>query len=185
MGILVLEFHEAHGFEQRHRARPIDPGVEFENLHRQQHVLEHRPPGQQRWVLKHDADLLGRADLLGAVDLDGACGAALEPGDQAEKGGLAAAGCAHHGDEFACADPQARIVEGAHPLAGSAAERLGDGCELDHRGGRVLRRWRRHCVAWPSCWLVRGAAVEEVQAKSMVPPQRSWQGLLLGGVSSA
>src|SRR5262249_43060231 len=34
-------------------------------------------------------------------------------------------------------------------------------------------------IAWPSPsrWLVRGAALEEVQAKSMVPPQRSWQGL--------
>src|SRR5215831_17266079 len=111
MGIPVLKFGEADGFDERHRPRPIGVRIELENLDRQQHILQHRAPGQQCGVLEHDADLFGRPDLRGAIDHDGARAAALEPGDQAKKRGLAAARRADHGDEFARSSARTRSPE--------------------------------------------------------------------------
>ncbi|MNN42007.1 hypothetical protein D3C81_1561590 [compost metagenome] len=88
---------------------------------------------EQRVVLEHGVDVaLVRRQAGGflAVDADGAGRGLLETGDQAQAGGLARAGRAEHGEEFAVLDVNGHPVNGLH-----VAELAGDLGELNSGGG--------------------------------------------------
>ena len=82
------------------------------HLQREGDVVAHRHVRIERIGLEHHGQLaLGRG-LVGdvaAVDADGAGGGVLEPGDQAQQGGLAAAGGADEDDELAVLDVEIEL----------------------------------------------------------------------------
>ena len=100
-------------------------------------VAEHGAPRQQRVALEdHRAVEAGALDRL-PVDDDGALARLVEPGQDVQHGGLAAAGVADHAAEFAAPHRQPEILEHRDLTAACARIALGDrfdGNELvDHR----------------------------------------------------
>nr|BFF22215.1 hypothetical protein GCM10025732_01800 [Glycomyces mayteni] len=89
-------------------------------------------PGQERGLLEDVAEAAG-------ADLDRAGGGGLEPGREAEHRGLAAAGGADEGDEFAGADLQVDVVE----RAGAVREGQGGPAEGEGRVDAHRDRPRR------------------------------------------
>ena len=87
--------------------------------------------GEQRVVLEHGVDraLVGqkRAHVV-AKDPQAAVGGEVEPGDHAQRRGLAAARRAEQGEELAVADGEVEAVDGGH-----LAEALGDAVDLHGR----------------------------------------------------
>ena len=95
------------------------------------HVLEHRHVRVERVGLEHHGDAaLGRRQSVDALaaDADLAGGDVLEPGDQAQQRGLAAAGRPDEDDELAVGDVEVDAVR----CTSLRAERLADLLEL-HR----------------------------------------------------
>ncbi|MNO63306.1 hypothetical protein D3C76_540120 [compost metagenome] len=92
-------------------------------------VVQHVHVREQRIVLEHcvDVTLVGRqASGLDPLDADRTAGGLLEACDQAQAGGLARAGRAEHGEEFAIDDVDADLVDGL-----DLAEGAGNLGELD------------------------------------------------------
>ncbi len=78
------------------------------------HVLAHRHVRVERIGLEHHGQVaLGRADIgdVAPVQFDPPAADLLEPGDQAQQGGLATAGGADEDDEFAVADVQVDALD--------------------------------------------------------------------------
>ncbi|MCY1179605.1 hypothetical protein D9M73_200140 [compost metagenome] len=77
--------------------------------------------GEQGVALEHGVDRAAegrKAFHRFAVEADAAGGGLFEAGDEAQQGGLAAAGGAEEGEEFVGTDIQRHIVQGLQPLAG-------------------------------------------------------------------
>ena len=114
-------------------------------------VVAHIHMGEQRVILEHSVYItLIRRQAGGflAMDANRACARLLEPGDQAQAGGLARAGRAEHGKELAVLDIDGNPVYGFH-----FAEKTGNVGELDcKRHGAVLQKGegRRSGPAWTS-----------------------------------
>ena len=110
--------------------QPADAQPELE-------VLAHRHVRIERVALEHHGDVavLGR-DVVHdpPVDADGAGGDLLEPGDQAEDGGLAAAGRTDQHQELVILDVQIEVVDHA-----DRSEVLGDALEKDVRHDQLTR----------------------------------------------
>src|SRR5262245_23479705 len=110
---------------------------------------------KERVVLEHGIDvaLVGRHAFGGlAEDLDVTFCRLLETGNEAQAGGLARAGRAEHGEEFALGDIEGHAVDGPHRAEMAADIREFDGWRhwLHHRGsgpalgGRAEFCWTRH-----------------------------------------
>ena len=87
----------------------IDRLVLAGHLQREGDVVAHRHMRIERIGLEHHGELaLGRrlAGHVAAVDVDGAAAGVLEPGDQPQQRGLAAARGADEDDELAVLDDQ-------------------------------------------------------------------------------
>ncbi|MCY1178138.1 hypothetical protein D9M73_184770 [compost metagenome] len=100
---------------------------------------------EQRVVLEHCVDVaLVRRQSGGflSVDADGAGSRLLEAGDQAQAGGLAGAGRAEHGEEFAVPDIDGHPVDGLHlaELAGDLGELNSGGGHGERSRGQEIRR---------------------------------------------
>ena len=130
---------QAHFADQlagaRHRVAP--PG----NLHRHRDVLDRRQRRHEMEELEDEPDLLAaqpgervlaQARDVDAVDDDLAGGRRVEPGQQAEQRGLAAARRAHDGHELPGRD---RVVEGMQDgeRVIAALHRFRDAAQFDHR----------------------------------------------------
>jgi hypothetical protein len=93
-------------------------------------VLRHRHVGKERVVLEQQPDiaLIGPLPDHGfACDLDDAFVGILEAGDEAQRGGLAAAAGPQQRDRLAGGDRERHVVD-----CGGRAEPLVDVAELDH-----------------------------------------------------
>jgi hypothetical protein len=77
--------------QELQRARPCGAVVAAADLHREQHVAQHRSPRQQGRSLKDEGKIRARPVDLAAVDLDAARARAGEAGDDPQQCGLAAA----------------------------------------------------------------------------------------------
>ncbi|MDT4863060.1 hypothetical protein FQZ97_977490 [compost metagenome] len=100
---------------------------------------------EQRVVLEHGVDVAlvrRQAGGLLAMDADGAGSGLLEAGDQAQAGGLARAGRAEHGEEFAVPDIDGHPVDGLHiaELAGDLGELNSGGGHGERSRGQEIRR---------------------------------------------
>ena len=96
---------------------------------------------KQRVGLEHHVDraLVGRnARHVLPVQHDAALGRILKPGEHAQQRGLAAAGCAEQGEEFALVDVERQIIDG-----GEVAENLGDVLDGDIGLGGGVVPWRK------------------------------------------
>jgi hypothetical protein len=103
-------------------------------------VVRHGHVREERVVLEHHVDgaLVGRhADHRDAADQDMALRGLLEAGEQAQRGGLAAARRPQEAEEGAAFDAQGHVVDGD-----DLAEALRGPHELDVRGPVVARRVR-------------------------------------------
>ena len=124
--------HQLHG-----RARALRRCVARQALHRQAvaHVLDHVHVREQRVALEHHADVaLGgaqRGDVL-SVDEDGAGGGRLQPGDHAQRGGLAATRGAEDGGQRALGNLQVDALD--HQGGAGVAVALGDLAEFNADG---------------------------------------------------
>jgi hypothetical protein len=100
------------------------------------HVAAHAQVREQRVVLEHHADAAALDRARGDVLVAKAHGAAgirrLQPGDDAQRGGLAAARGAEQDDGLAGADVEVERVQ--HALA---AEVLAAAAQLDRYGGEM------------------------------------------------
>ncbi len=119
-GIIVCTVAHADPLQHLHRAgAPLLPGSAA-HLQRIGDVLPETHVRKQRIGLEHDTEAAClrqlRADIL-PVDQHAAGRRLDEPGQQLEYGGLAGAGCADDGQQFAAADLQ-RDVEHAGGRAG-------------------------------------------------------------------
>ena len=116
-------------------------------------VAEHRAPRQQRMALKdHGAVEAGAFDRL-PVDDDGALARLVEPGQNVQHRGLAAAGMADHAAEFAARHREPEVLEHRDLAAACARIALADrfdGNELVHHySGNVTMRVNRARI-WSS-----------------------------------
>ena len=95
-------------------------------------IAEGGEPGQQRVALEDDAAVEPRAVDRLAIDGDSALVLAVEPGDDREKRGLAAAGGADERDEFVLADGEVDALErdGLAAVGAESAPEAGDSRSL-------------------------------------------------------
>ena len=139
-GIFPLEAGEAHDLEPGPGALAALGGRQAHDLERQHHVPLDGAPGIEGRRLEHVAVGAREAGRLGrrAVDPQLARGRALEVGDGAQQGGLAAAGGADQGHELAGCDGEVHVHERLHrAVAGDEGE--AQAASLDRRRSRVGR----------------------------------------------
>ena len=109
--------------------------------------------GEEGVALEHRVDrpLVGRqVGQVLAVQPDLALVGVLEAGDQAQQGGLAAAGGAQQGEELVLADVDRNIVQRDHAII-AAAENLGDALYFDGGLAAVGAVFSRNIVAQNTC----------------------------------
>jgi hypothetical protein len=109
-------------------------------LQAEAHVAPHGLPRKQRVVLEHDAAIrTGRFDRA-AIDGHAALGRALEPREQVEHRGLAAAGRTDDDEEFTAPHVEREVAHRNRLCAGRATEALAgvDQAQLD-----VVGHWSR------------------------------------------
>ena len=83
-------------------------------LEAEPHVVRHAHVRIERVALEHHGEAaLGRRDVVrpDAVDEEVAAGDLLQPGDESQQGGLAAAGRAHEDAELAVLDPERHALD--------------------------------------------------------------------------
>jgi len=89
-------------------------------IERHADVLERRERGNELKALKHEPNFLAaqprpsifaEASEVDVVEQHGSCARDVEAGEQAEQGGLAAAGWSDDGDEFAVRDREAHVAQ--------------------------------------------------------------------------
>ena len=121
-----------------------------ERFERERDIAEGVAPRQQGLaiILEHDRHVLARLGHGLALVGDSAAGGFHQPGDQAQRGGFAAARGANHAEEFALAD---RHVDAAQDFVPADGEP--DIVELDQLGavrlGNHARRARHNRTHWP------------------------------------
>ncbi|MGY3365837.1 hypothetical protein ACVWZL_002962 [Bradyrhizobium sp. GM2.4] len=99
--IFLLVAGKTHQIEQI--ARPLARGLhrKTDDLCRQQHVVQDRPPFQQQRLLEHHANVAGRIErAFGVADLHRAAVGVVQAGQNLHHGGLAAAGRADQRDQL-------------------------------------------------------------------------------------
>src|SRR5205085_5855957 len=79
-------------------------------------IARDREPGQQARLLEHDANFLVRRSDRVAVERHVALRRTVEPGDEAQQRGLAAAGAADYRHDLARLDIERDAVERAHGI---------------------------------------------------------------------
>ena len=145
-GTVAAACREADVFERGLDAGGALGAIDFGESQRELDVFREGHAGEEIERLEDHAD--GVAAVAGefcridggevaAADVDGAGGGAVESGQEIEKGGLAGAGAAEKGDEFALADFEGDVVDGGD---GGVAEVVvaGDVLGLDEGVGRRL-----------------------------------------------
>jgi hypothetical protein len=120
----LLEALEAHELDQAADALPWQRPAQ--HIERQGDVALDRAPGQQSRVLEGDPELAAAGDGNGALAADrhlpGICD--VQPGRQAQDGGLAAAGRADQGREGAGRAVEVDAVDDRERLTPAAGESL-------------------------------------------------------------
>jgi hypothetical protein len=120
-GVVVGAVGEPHG--RKELAGPVERAGPAGQLQRHRHVLERGERGDQVVGLEHEADavpaqarqrVLVEAGDLHAVQHDGAGGGPVEPGDEPEQRGLAAAGGPGDRHHLARVHVEAYAVEDRH-----------------------------------------------------------------------
>ena len=132
----------------RTRSAPL---VELQDLGRQQHVLDHVPPRQQRGALEHQADVAPRCVDACAVHAHLAGARRQQARDDPEQRRLAAAGAPDERDELALPHLEVDVVERVQALA-AAAKDLGD--RVDGDGDGIAHR-----CSWPAHGTRRRSAI--------------------------
>eukprot|EP01022_Parablepharisma_sp_SALTPOND_P021557 TRINITY_DN427_c2_g1_i1.p1 TRINITY_DN427_c2_g1~~TRINITY_DN427_c2_g1_i1.p1 ORF type:complete len:1458 (+),score=547.10 TRINITY_DN427_c2_g1_i1:21634-26007(+) len=143
-GELVGVAIQAHGLEQLQGALGVFgllflevAAIGLDDLQRQQHILQRGAPGQQRGRLEGHADELQRPGHDLAADDHAATIGLLQARGQLHERGLATAGGADDGDEFACPGLQVDVF---HRKFGGAIIGQVDVAEIDegfaHGSGR-------------------------------------------------
>jgi hypothetical protein len=119
--------------------RRVEPlaAPDAHQFQRQGGVAEHVPPGQQVRVLKHVRD------ARRAREVHGAAGRSIQSRDHAQQRGLAAAGGAEDGDEFARRDGEVDRLD----RDDAAVEGASDGAQLDADRRFDCRNGRAQVVA--------------------------------------
>ncbi len=137
---LVLGAGEAYEIDEGLRVRP-DPGavpVTPFRCHGIGDVAEHGAPRQQRVALEnHGTVEAGALDCLSIHD-HGALARCIQPGEDVEHRGLAAAGVADHAGEFAAPHRQPEIFEYRDLAAAGARISLCDGFDGDEFVGHCF-----------------------------------------------
>jgi hypothetical protein len=95
-------------------------------------VLGDVEPREERRILEHDAAIVAGPAYRPIAYQDGAGVGPLEPGDEVEERGLAAAGRADQADQLAARHVQAHVLDGRGGATGRGAEALGDMAYVDH-----------------------------------------------------
>jgi len=122
----VLELHDVEDV--------VDPPIDLRLVDAphpepERHVALDRHVGKQRITLEHHADIAflhGLAGDVGTVELDSPATGNLQPGDHAQRRGLAAAGWTKQRHQFARAHVEVEVLEGDE-----APEGLADFPELE------------------------------------------------------
>ena len=115
---------------ERERQRGVLGGVEHRN---QVEELEHEAEAA---TSQHGELVVGHARDGHPVDLDLTFGWRVQPAEQVEQGGLAAAAGTHDGDELAGVHSEVDVIE-RDDLGGTAAVDLGQTLGLDDRHATV------------------------------------------------
>ena len=128
--IIVLEAFEAHELEQAHGVRPLRGAQGAADLRSDFRIGENVAPGQQIVLLEHEAAIGARPRDAPPIQMRLARGGLLQPADDAQEGGLAAARGAHDGDEFAAANLRADVLQHFERAEafGQIGDRKFDGC---------------------------------------------------------
>ncbi|KAG1390995.1 hypothetical protein G6F58_012818 [Rhizopus delemar] len=142
-------------------------------LQRQRDVLGGGQRRQQVEALEHEADLacaqLGAGFLVETAQIlagqrNAAAAGQVQPGQQAEQGGLAGTGFAHDGHDFAGVDVQVDAVQ--HAVASLLAE------PALARPGRGGRRCGKGASSWRVYSCAGAASTCEVGPVSTISPRR-------------
>ena len=111
--IFVLVAGEPDQIEQIAGAGPRGLHRQADDFGRQQHVVENGSPFQQQRLLEHHADVArGIERRFRIADLDGAAVGVVQPGQNLQHRGLAAAGRADQRDQFAFPDVHGDVGDG-------------------------------------------------------------------------
>src|SRR6218665_2488260 len=110
------------------------------------HVLEHRHVAEQGVVLEHEAHVAlahMHAGGVGAAEMDAAGVGRLQPGNDAQQRGLAAARGAEQGEQFARGNVQAHIAQRMEvaKLLADVADFYAHGLSFQRSGGRSGGHW--------------------------------------------
>ena len=127
----VVEGRKTDQRQELAGARPRRLVVAPEDLHREQHIVDHRAPRHQARRLKHEAVVAERTGDLTPADGHRARGLGDQPGDDAQQRGLAAAGRPEQRNQLTALEAEARIVERDDRLRRARAE-LADRKHLAH-----------------------------------------------------
>src|SRR6185503_10159407 len=109
--MVVLEALEPDELQQFHRALPLGGAYLACDLAADDRVGEHRAPRQQAVALEHEAAVAARSMHRAPVEQNLARARRFEAGDDAQEGGLAAAGGADHRNELAALDVEVDVLQ--------------------------------------------------------------------------
>ena len=181
VGIRLLEAREPEPIEPGPRALDLIAWLLPQQLERQPHVVDRRPPRQQSVLLEdggeHAAEVIELVVGHAPADDDTAIGRAIEADEEVQERGLPAAGLADDGHELALGDDEVETLDGHHRLTGAGlVEDLAQRLDLDRsRAGHARQRSTR------SSTRVRTASARNrmttrisVQAKTSDTENSSW-----------
>ena len=161
----LREIGQADAFQRLHDALPRLALRLARKPERQPDIVEHRRPGHQRRLLKHEADGIARsvaAASFRARPVDMARGRRAEARNDAQRRRLAAAGRPEQADELALADIERHVLKRQRAVG----EDLGDLMQADDR---ALRHRLRFIEAGLMCR--RPATVQLSRVLSASPGQ--------------
>ena len=111
--IFVFVAGEPDQIEQIAGAGPRGLHRQADDFGRQQHVVQNGSPFQQQRLLEHHADIAGGVERCFRIaDLDGAAVGVMQPGQDLQHRGLAAAGGADQRDQLAFPDVHGDVGDG-------------------------------------------------------------------------
>eukprot|EP01022_Parablepharisma_sp_SALTPOND_P019257 TRINITY_DN325_c0_g4_i2.p1 TRINITY_DN325_c0_g4~~TRINITY_DN325_c0_g4_i2.p1 ORF type:complete len:1147 (-),score=388.80 TRINITY_DN325_c0_g4_i2:349-3789(-) len=140
VGIMVAELVQAHAADP-FVGQLVRLGLGLATEHGAgRDVLAHAAPGEDGVVLEHETD--ARVDAIDRLAHHAhlAHGRLEQAGDQRQRGGLAATGRPHDGDEFAARHAHGKVAQRHGGTAIGGDEAAGDIAQLDGRRGLASRR---------------------------------------------